>query len=81
MDYISHNVHVAGIPTIVGLLVVMILLMVAATLYFLPSVVAFHRDHEQRWIILLLNGFLAPTGVAWIILLIWSFSQSHPRRA
>lgn len=81
MEIVTHNAHVAGLPTIVGLLIVVILLMVAAMLYFLPSVVAFNRDHAQRWIILLLNGFLAPTGVAWIILLIWSFSQSHPRRA
>lgn len=80
MDFITQNVHVTGVPTLVGLLITLIVLMVAVLLYFLPAVVAFHRDHAQRWIILLLNVFLAPTGVAWIILLIWAFSQSHPRR-
>ena len=40
--------------------------------YFLPSLVAILRDHENKLAIILLNIFLGWTLLGWISSLIWS---------
>ena len=42
--------------------------------YFLPTVIAFRRDHAQCDGIFLSNLFLGWTGVVWLILLYWAFA-------
>lgn len=41
-------------------------------LYFLPTIVAFVRNHPQRWGIALLNFFLGWTFLGWIGSLVWA---------
>lgn len=48
------------------------MLLVIITVYFLPVIIAFSRNHTYRWPILLLNVFGAASGVPWVIALIWS---------
>ena len=48
--------------------------LVAALLYFLPTIIAFIRGHHSRLGILLLNLFLGWSGLGWIIALIWSLT-------
>lgn len=48
--------------------------LVAALLYFLPTIVAFIRGHHSRFGIFLLNFLLGWSGLGWIIALIWSLS-------
>lgn len=52
----------AGFPTLVGLLLL-------ATVYFLPSLLAWRRQHPWRQNILLANGLLGWTVLGWLICL------------
>lgn len=54
-----------------------ILLLGAATVYFLPSVVAFKRRSPDRVMILLLDAFLGWTGIVWIVVMIWAFRDNR----
>ena len=49
-----------------------IVLLVVLPLTFAPTIVAFVREHPQKWVILAINVFLSWTGVAWIGALIWA---------
>jgi hypothetical protein len=46
----------------------------------IPSIVAFIRKHQSKWVIFVLNILLGWTVVGWIITLVWAFSyagESH----
>ena len=45
-----------------------------AIVYFIPSVVAYHRGHTSATGIMLLNIFLGWTVLGWIGALVWSAS-------
>lgn len=64
-----------------GLFVVLILFLVllGAVLYFLPSIVAFNRKHQNAGAILLLNIFLGWTFIGWVVSLVWSMTQVQQR--
>ncbi len=51
--------------------VIMMFLILAAGLYFLPAIVGFLRRHRYRWVILVLNicGF---TGIFWVVAFAWA---------
>ena len=53
-----------------------ILLITAVAFYFMPTIIAFNRDHSARFAILFINLFFGFTGIAWIACLVWSFSGS-----
>jgi hypothetical protein len=55
----------------------MITVLVLASLYFLPTLIASHRGHSVAGI-LLLNFFFGWTGVVWFALLLWAL-LSRPR--
>lgn len=62
------------------------LLLMGAVIYFLPSLIAFSREHHQRGAILLLNIFLGWTLIGWVVALVWaatrvegSASRTHAR--
>ena len=44
-------------------------------IYFLPAIMAFHRNHHNKLAILVLNLFLGWTFLGWVGALIWSFMQ------
>jgi hypothetical protein len=44
-------------------------------LYFVPTVVALKRNHQNKVGIILLNIFLGWTFLGWIGALIWAFSK------
>ena len=60
-------------------LLVIVLLIVAIVLgalfYFLPSIVAFKRNHANKTAILMLNIFLGWSLVGWVISLVWAFKN------
>jgi Superinfection immunity protein len=41
-------------------------------MYFVPNVIAFYRQHQCRWLILLINLLIAWTLIGWVICLLWS---------
>ena len=49
-----------------------VLILVMALIYFLPTILAFTRDHNRKWLIFPLNMLLGWTFIGWIILLIWA---------
>ena len=44
-------------------------------IYFLPTIVAFTRHHQNRLAICLINIFLGYTFVGWLVAMIWSFTH------
>lgn len=48
------------------------LIIVALLVGFVPAFIAFARQHQYRWIILLLCLFGSWTGIVWLVALVWS---------
>lgn len=46
--------------------------MAAPTIYFLPSIIAYERNHYKFWRLLALNIFLGITVIFWIVALMWA---------
>ena len=53
------------------------LLMIASifAVYFLPSLIAFAREHKNKLAIFLLNLLLGWTVLGWVISLVWSVTR------
>jgi hypothetical protein len=54
------------------------LVIVALVLYFIPSIVAYAREHHNRLAILLLNTFLGWSFLGWVAALVWA--ATHVQR-
>jgi len=54
--------------TVFGLLAVILIF----TVYFLPTLIAFIRQHKNKLAIFLLNLLLGWTVLGWVISLVWS---------
>lgn len=48
------------------------LLVIAVSLYFIPTIVAFSREHDYRWVICVLNIAGGWTLVLWVAALVWA---------
>ncbi|MDR2612134.1 MAG: superinfection immunity protein [Deltaproteobacteria bacterium] len=58
-------------------LVAVVLGALALVIYLIPAIVAFKRKHRNRVPILLVNVILGWLyGVAWIVALIWAFTDN-----
>ena len=57
---------------IVSLILILSLAAAGFFLYFLPAVIAFNREHNQRVPILILNFFFGWTLLGWVGALIWA---------
>lgn len=62
-------------PLVIALAV--LLIPVCIYLYFLPSIIAFRRQHPNRIIILILNFLFGITVLGWLLLLVWAFRAAH----
>lgn len=56
-------------------------IVIAAALYFVPSIVAAVRHHHRARAIFLLNLFLGLTLIGWIGALWWACTDPHPKQA
>lgn len=45
--------------------------------YILPTIIAFRRQHPNRWIIAAVNVIGGMTGFGWVMTLIWSLHAGH----
>ena len=52
----------------------LLILLIIASAYFVPSFIAFSRDKQNKVAILILNIFAGWTFLGWLIALIWSFT-------
>ena len=48
------------------------LVILGFTVYFLPSLIAFLRNHKNKLAIFLLNLILGWTVLGWVVSLVWS---------
>ena len=50
------------------------ILLILASFYFVPSIIAFNRQHHNWAAILALNLLLGWTGLGWVAALVWSLT-------
>jgi hypothetical protein len=60
-----------------GVVVVLIWAVICGAIYIIPSVVAFKRDHPNRWIIFAINMAFGATVIGWIGALVWALNAAH----
>ena len=51
--------------------------LIAGIIYIMPSIVAFRRNHPNRWIILVINIAFGSTVIGWGIALVWALRAAH----
>lgn len=65
---------------IVFAIIIVVSALILLFTYFLPSYIAFERDHRNRLLIFLCNLLLGGTLVAWVVCLIWAMSSNRQAR-
>jgi hypothetical protein len=53
-------------------------IVVTLVVYFIPSIVAYAREHHNRLAILVLNLFLGWSFLGWVVALVWA--ATHVQR-
>ena len=51
--------------------------LVIILIYFAPSLVAFGRQHPNRWLILVINLVFGGSGLGWLISMVWACRALH----
>src|SRR6266850_2831290 len=54
-----------------------IFFLIIGIIYITPSIVAFRRNHPNRWIILVINVAFGGTVIGWGIALVWAMRAAH----
>lgn len=57
--------------------ILILVLLAAAVIYVIPSIVAFSRRHPNRWPILVINIVFGGTGLGWLGSLVWAMGAVH----
>lgn len=63
-----------------AVLVLLVLVVLLGAGFFLPTILAFRREHPNRWLIFVLNVAFGATFVGWVIALIWALNAAHKPR-
>lgn len=61
----------------VDLLFLAIFFLIIGIIYIVPSIVAFRRNHPNRWIILVINLAFGGTLIGWGVALVWAMRAAH----
>ncbi|WP_210245942.1 superinfection immunity protein [Methylobacterium sp. WL19] len=56
---------------------VLVAVTVCIAIYGLPSIIALHRRHPNRWVILAVNALFGGTLVGWVVALVWALHAVH----
>lgn len=59
---------------------ILILILIAIALYFLPTIVAANRGHNNHLSIFILNLLLGWTFVGWVVALVWACANTQVNR-
>ncbi|MHC2584193.1 superinfection immunity protein [Bradyrhizobium diazoefficiens] len=54
-----------------------IFFLVIGIIYIAPTIVAFRRDHPNRWIIMVINVAFGGTIIGWGIAMVWAMRAAH----
>jgi hypothetical protein len=60
-------------------LVFIVLFILFAYLYFIPSIIAFRNSKNNRFVILLINIFFGGTGLGWLVALALALSGNEEK--
>jgi hypothetical protein len=58
--------------SILLVLLYLVVLVIGAVVYFLPTIIAFKRGHSFAWVIFFLNLFGGATGILWVVAAVWA---------
>lgn len=59
------------------IVVAFVVLAILGVVYIVPSIVAFRRNHPNRWIILVINLAFGGTIIGWGVALVWALQAVH----
>lgn len=62
---------------ILTLIMIAIGVIIAALIYALPTILAFRRQHPNRWFIAVLNIVFGYTLLGWLVALVWALKAFH----
>ena len=65
-----------GSDTAFGIFLIVAFLIVSI-IYIAPSMIAFRRNHPNRWIILVVNLAFGSTIIGWGVALVWALRAAH----
>ena len=54
-----------------------VLILVILLVVFIPTIVAFRREHPDRWLIFVVNLAFGGTVVGWVAALVWALHYAH----
>jgi len=57
---------------VIYIVLIIIGVILGVAIYLLPTLFAFSRKHDYKWIILIINVLFGATILAWVIVLIWA---------
>ena len=60
-----------GAVSLFHLLFMLIFAVVGLAVYFVPTIVALARRHEQTGLVILVNVLVGWSGIGWILTLLW----------
>jgi len=55
------------------------ILVVLTVLYFMPAIIAFHRQHHNRVAIRGLNVLLGWSVLGWVVAFLWALTAGHKK--
>ena len=58
-------------------LALIVLILVILLVVFIPTIVAFRREHPNRWLIFVVNLAFGGTVVGWVAALVWALHYAH----
>lgn len=62
-------------PSGIQIFIVIIFSLIGLFIGFLPTIIAFKREHKSKFGILVLNLFLGWTFIFWVVSLAWALSK------
>ncbi|GBQ84898.1 superinfection immunity protein [Asaia krungthepensis] len=75
----------AGMMAALFIIFAVAVVLLSLLIYLIPAIVAFYRDHDAKWVVLILNVAAGWTFIAWIALFVWAIwpedAVRHSRRS
>jgi hypothetical protein len=59
------------------LIILGVIFLIIGIVFIMPSIVAFRRNHPNRWIILVINVAFGGTIIGWGVAMVWALRAVH----
>lgn len=67
-----------GAAGVGGVLAVLVIAVLSIAAYFIPTIIAIARSHDNQWAIAAVNLLLGWSFIGWVVALVWSLTSSEP---